>query len=180
MDLQLSEPQSHRLVQIAYHVADIDLAMERWHAATGLGPFLLRRHIPLVDVHYRGQPTTLDISAAMFQSGELQIELVQQHCDAPSAFRDMFGPDEEGMHHVAVAPTDHSKMVEHYRALGLPVATGFTTAAGGGADYVDARSHVGHMIEIYRVSERIIRLYQQVAELAANWDRQELVVEMAH
>ena len=178
MALLFSEPDRQHFVQNAYHVADLDTAIERWHSATGLGPFFLRRHIPLADVHYRGVPTTLDISAAMVQSGDLQIELIQQHCSSQSTFRDMFGPTDEGLHHVAVAPSDGAAMLAHYRSLGFAVASSFMTQAGGGADYVDARSMFGHMIEVYRISDRIVNLYERVAAAAADWDRRQLVIEL--
>lgn len=178
MVFRFSEPERQHFVQYAYHVVDLDDAIERWSATTGIGPFFVRRHIMLCDVHYRGVGTSLDISAAMVQSGNVQVELVQQHCDSPSAFRDMFAADEAGIHHVAVAPTDGARMLDHYRSLGFPVATGFMTRAGGGADYVDARPAFGHMIEVYRVSDRIIDLYAQVAEAAEGWDGKQVVIEI--
>ena len=178
MVLRFSEPKRQRFVQYAYHVVDLDDAIERWNAVTGIGPFLVRRHIPLCDIHYREEEATLDISAAMAQSGDVQIELIQQHCNSSSAFRDMFGAGEEGLHHVAVAPTDGPRMLAHYHALGFPVATGFTTQAGGGADYVDARPLLGHMVEVYRVSDRIVDLYRTVADAAEHWDGKQLVIEM--
>ena len=56
-------------------------------------------------------------------SRDLQIELVTQHNDAPSAFRDSFAPMEEGLHHVAVVPDDYAEhdgdpIGELFRALG--------------------------------------------------------------
>lgn len=178
MPLRLSRPNEQFFVQNAYHVADLDSAIERWHSVTGLGPFLVRRHIQLTNVHYRGGPTTLDISAAFVQSGSVQVELIQQHCNRESAFRDMFADDEEGFHHVAVAPLDRSAMLGHYKALGFDVASEFETVGGGGAAYVDARKAFGHMIEVYEVSERITRLYERVAAAAADWDRRQLVIEL--
>jgi hypothetical protein len=178
LGFSFSRPDRQHFVQNAYHVADLDEAIGRFHAVAGLGPFLVRRHIPLEEVAYRGAPASLDISAAMVQSGALQIELIQQHCDSPSAFRDMFARDEEGLHHVALFPEDHDAMLRHYRRQGFEVATSLVTAAGGGADYVDARRAFGHMIEIYRMSDRILRLYEQVAQAASQWDGSQLIVEM--
>ena len=178
MALLFSEPGRQQFIQIAYHVADLGEAIGRWHAATGIGPFFLRRHIPLADVFYRGEPSTLEIGAAMVQSGDIQIELIQQHCDTPSTFRDMFNRNEEGLHHVAIAPSDEAAMLDHYHALGFPVTTSFETQAGGGADYIDTRPLNGHMIELYRLSERIVALYDRVTSAAENWDGRDLVIEL--
>lgn len=178
MTLRLSSPDQQCFVQNAYHVADIDDAIEQWHALTRLGPFLVRRHIQLADVRYRGRQASLDISAAFVQSGSLQIELIQQHCDSPSAFRDMFAADEVGFHHVAIAPSDRTAMLDHYSSRGCDVVSEFDTIGGGGAAYVDARSTLGHMVEIYKVSDRISKLYELVASAAAEWDRRQLVIEL--
>lgn len=164
-------------MQIAYHVADLDTAMAAWQRRFGMGPFILRRHIALDQVSYRGRPATLDISAAHVQAGPVQIELVMQHCDQPSAFRDCFGPDEEGLHHVALFPEDHQVMVDHYAKQGFPVVTDLLTAERRGASYVDARAVLGHMIEIYRVNDSLHALYALVADAAANWDGSTLFIE---
>ena len=78
------------IIQNAYYVTDIDSAIQRFHRLWGLGPFFVRRHISLDNVTYRGSPAELDISAAYTQSGDVMIELVTQHNDAPSTFRDLY------------------------------------------------------------------------------------------
>lgn len=166
MSVRYSTPERQCVVQIAYHVPDLDEAMRRWTATAGIGPFVVRRHIRLDEVCYRGIPATLDISAAHAQSGDVQIELVQQHCTAPSAFRDMFDARGQGLHHVALFPEDHAAMVGHYRAQGFEVATDLWTAEGRGASYVDTRSLLGHMTEVYRVNESLLEFYALVRSAA--------------
>ncbi len=177
MAITYSSVTRPHVVQNAYHVRDIDEAVDRWHRLTGIGPFFMRRHIALDTVSYRGAPATLDISAAHAQAGAIQIELVQQHDDAPSAFRDMFAADEEGLHHVALFPEDHGAMVAHYARQGMAVATDLITAERREASYVDARAVMGHMIEIYRVNDSLIDFYAEIAEAADGWDGRELRIE---
>lgn len=173
-----STPQRQHFVQIAYHVADIDEAMPRFSRMMGIGPFLVRRHIGLDPVTYRGRPSALDISVAHTQAGPVQIELAMQHCDHPSAFRDMYRPDEEGVHHVALFPDDYSEMVRYYAQLGFEVATELTTPEKRGAAYVDTSRTLGHMIEVYRVKESLYTFYQMVADAAKRWDGRELAIEI--
>lgn len=168
----------HRTVQNAYYVRDLDAAIERWHRLWGIGPFFVRRHIVLPEVRYRGMPSQLDISAAYVQAGPIQIELVTQHDDSPSAFRDAFGSDGEGFHHVAVIPDDYDALVAAYAAQGFPVVTELRTASGRGAAYVDTRSMLGHMVEIYVVSESLLALYRDVAAAAESWDGRQLRIEV--
>jgi catechol 2,3-dioxygenase-like lactoylglutathione lyase family enzyme len=170
--------QRHRTIQNAYYVRDIDAAIRRWHALWGLGPFFVRRHIDLPDVRYRGKPATLDITAAYVQAGPIMVELVTQHDDAPSAFREMFRADEEGFHHVAVLPDNYDELLALYAAQGFSVVTELRTASGRGAAYVDTRPMLGHMVEVYWPSDGLLRLYRDVEAAAANWDGRELVIEV--
>lgn len=179
MDLALltSSPARQKLVQVAHHVADLDAAMRRFHRAFGVGPFLLRRHVPLQWARYRGAPAVLDISVAHAQWGSVQLELVVQHGDAPSAFRDAFAAGSEGLHHVAIVPEEHDRMVAHHVGLGFPALTELMTPEGRGATYVDTRAALGHMLEIYRPNASLQALYARVAAMAEGWDGRDLVIE---
>lgn len=170
--------QSHQTIQNAYYVSDLDAAIQRWHAVWGIGPFLVRRHIHLPEVTYRGAPATLDISAAYVQAGPIMVELVTQHDDAPSAFREMFRRDQSGFHHVAMIPDDYDARLAAYAREGCAVVTELRTASGRGAAYVDTRPLFGHMTEVYWPTDGLRALYREVAALAASWDRRELVIEV--
>lgn len=137
----------HHTIQNAYYVNDLDAAIQRWHKLWGIGPFMVRRHIALPSVTYRGQPSQLDISAAYVQAGPIMVELVTQHDDSPSAFHEMFAPGEEGFHHVAVIPDDYDRVIADYAHAGFPVVTELRTASGRGAAYVDTRAMLGHFVE---------------------------------
>lgn len=175
--LPLSSPGRQRFVQAAYHVADLEAALPRFHRRFGIAPFLVRRHLRLEAVRYRGAASTLDISVAHAQAGPVQIELVQQHCDRPSAFRDLFAADDEGLHHLALVPEHHDELVAHYVGEGFAVATELMTAEGRGAAYLDTRAALGHMVEIYRPNLSLHALYARVAALADRWDGVTLAVE---
>jgi hypothetical protein len=166
------------IVQQAYYVRDLDTAIERWHGLLGIGPFFVRRHIALSEVRYRGRPSSLDISAAYVQAGPIQLELVTQHDDVPSGFRDMYAGDAEGLHHVAVIPEDYAGLIARYESIGCPVTTELRTASGRGAAYVDTRALNGHMLEVYLPNEGLRALYRDVAEAAATWDGRQLVIEV--
>lgn len=171
-------PIAHRIVQNAYVVGDLDQAIAQWHGLWGIGPFFVRRHIVLEQVLYRGQPAELDFSAAYVQAGPIMVELVEQHDDRPSAFRDMYAPGQQGLHHVAVVPDDYDQWIAHYAALGYPLAGEMRTASGRGAAFVDTRAALGHMTEVYRPGAGLEALYREVASAAAGWDRRALTIEV--
>lgn len=171
-------PFRHATIQNAYHVADLDDAIVRWHRLWGIGPFLVRRHIALPEVRYRGRSARLDISAAYVQCGSIMVELVMQHDDEPSAFREAFSARQEGFHHVAVVPDDYDRLIESYAQQGFEVVTELRTASGRGAAYIDTRRMLGHMVEVYWPSAGLVALYREVDEAAKRWDGRQLVVEL--
>ena len=167
------------IIQNAYFVNDIDAAIDRWHALWGIGPFLVRRHIVFERVTYRGVPASIDLSAAFAQAGPVQIELLAQHDESPSAFHDMFAPGTEGLHHVAMMPDNYAQAIAHYTRLGYPVAGEVHSAGGRGAAFIDTRPLLGHMTEIYVPSDGLTQLYRDVAAAAATWDRRQLRIEQS-
>ena len=168
---------SDRIIQNAYYVADLDLAITRFHNLWGLGPFFVRRHIALETVTYRGSASELDISAAYTQSGDIMVELVTQHNDAPSIFRDRFAAHESGFHHVALDFGDHDTRVADFNEKGYESVTSFKTSEGRGATYLDTFELLGHATEIYIVNDSLKQLYSEVRLASETWDGQELVRE---
>jgi len=88
--------------QIAFVVNDIDAAIAYWTKTLGIGPFYVKREIEFIDYIYRGKtcqsPT---VSIALSNSGDLQIELIQQHDDKPSIYQDFLIQGREGLQHVS-------------------------------------------------------------------------------
>ena len=168
---------SDRIIQNAYYVADLDLAITRFHDLWDLGPFFIRRHIGLENVLYRGEPAALDISAAYTQAGDIMIELVTQHNDAPSIFRDRFAAHESGFHHVALDFGDHDSQVESFTKRGFHSITSFKTSEGRGATYLDTFELLGHATEIYIVNDSLKQLYTEVRLASQTWDGRELIRE---
>lgn len=148
-------------VQIAYLVEDIHAAAEWWSQHRGAGPFLILENIALENQHYRGGPGELDHSSAYGQLGDLMVELVQQNNEGPSAFRDMYGPGEYGLHHMAQFSPDLEAELAEYREQGFETA--FQASAGDLAfAFVDTSATLGHMIELYQDGDAIRGFYAAI------------------
>lgn len=80
--------QLGQIVQIAFVPEDFDKELAYWSETMGVGPFYMLEHIPLQNTRYKGSPTEVDLSAALGYWGDVQIELVRQHDDTPSMYRD--------------------------------------------------------------------------------------------
>jgi len=88
--------------QIAFVVHDLDRALRYWTATLGIGPFFLMRDLVPEGFQYRGKPSPAPrLTLALGNSGDLQVELIQQHDDRPSAYRDFLSAGREGFQHVS-------------------------------------------------------------------------------
>ena len=87
--------------QAGYVVEDIEQAMARW-VALGVGPWFYKEQVVSTEFRYHGQPSRLpQLSIALANSGELQIELIQQRDDAPTLYRDSLLRQGECAQHIA-------------------------------------------------------------------------------
>ena len=79
------------------------------------------------------------------------LELVKQEDNSMNTpFREMYGPNEEGIHHTALIVDNFDKAVAHFESFNMPLLTSCTTAQGRVEfGFIHARTTLGHMIEIY-------------------------------
>jgi len=157
-----------RYFQMGWVVDDVDRAMEQWLKTTEIGPFYVMRHLQLPITH-RGKPSELDFSIAMGQVGGMMVELIQQHNDAGSAYRDAVPPGTDAMHHVCAITEDLDADLAHFKRLGLEVAHEGSFGPLRFV-YVDTRPTIGCMTELLPPDEANDALFAQVAKAGAEWD----------
>jgi hypothetical protein len=157
------------LFQAAWVVNDLDESMRRWIATARVGPFFVVSHVRVGRVKYRGAPAALDFSSALAQAGPMQIELIEQHSDGPSAYRDAFPRGREGFHHVAMMTQTYDADLERHRSEGSVAATEGLFGDMRFA-YVDTRARLGHMTEIIDDCDSIKKIFKMVADAAVDWD----------
>jgi hypothetical protein len=106
------------------------------------------------------------------------IQLVEQHDDTPSIYRDMYAPGQEGFHHIGtlvpVEEFQHEK--QRLVALGYPVACELY-ADGVDAAYLDTRSAIGCFTEIHGDPPRILHAFHTWREAHRKWDGVDPIVE---
>ena len=104
--------------QNGFIVEDIEAACRHWVRRFGAGPFFVVRHAQLTSFRYQGVESDPDLSIALGNLGELQIELIQQHDDAPSPYRDFAKAKRAGLHHTSAWVNDYDAELARQRALG--------------------------------------------------------------
>ncbi len=157
-------------VQIAYHVPDPERAAREGARNFGWGPFFLFEHIALSRCIYRGAAAAFDHSSAYGQAGDLMIEFITQHDDAPSVLRDLYARDAVGVHHVAHFVPSLGDALDRARAAGREIALDARTATGTNFAMLDTSRELGHMIELYEPAGDLLRFYRYVRKAAEGWD----------
>jgi len=158
--------------QLAYYVPDIDHAAREHSRIFGSGPFFTFPHVPLTSSVHRGVERAFDHSSAYGQWGDLMVEFVALHSDAPSAISDVFpkGSERYGLHHAAIWVADLDGAIADYEARGMPLAQYSLTAFGTAFAFLDATASLGHMIELYARSEGLENFYAMVRDAARGGD----------
>jgi len=157
------------IVQFAWVVPDLHAAMLHWHKTLGVGPFLVNRRIAITNPRHRGAPVTTSFSTAIAQSGDIQIELVEQHDATPSAYRDTVAEGTTGFHHVAIIAADYPAALARFTDAGFAVAADGLFGPMRFA-YVDTAAALGHMVEIVEDTAAIRGFFAAVRKAGEEWD----------
>jgi hypothetical protein len=157
-------------MQVAFLVDDLELAARNWIQTTGIGPFLVVQHVTLAEYDYHGAPARgLDFSVALAQSGGVQIELIEQHCDSPSAYRDTISRGTHGFHHLAIYTADYDSTRQRYLDQGF-VAAVDGTFGNMRFSYIDTSKSIGCMVELVEEDPDQTDFFRRVAAAAQGWD----------
>ena len=154
--------------QIGYVVRDLDAAIRSW-CAMGVGPWFTMRNLEQKDCRYRGELSEPTISLALANSGPMQIELIQQHDDTPSIYREFVDSGREGYHQLAWWVTDFDAMMRKASAAGWPVVW-----SGEAGDvrfvYFEREPRISTIVEVMELNDLTRGMAELVASAADGWD----------
>jgi len=156
--------------QNGYVVRDIEAALAHWTEVLGVGPFFYFERVPIVDFRHRGEPSPIEVSIALANWGDLQIELIQQRNDAPSMYADFLAAGHEGLQHVACWYDSLDAPLELARRLGIAVGQSGCIGERGRFAYLETEGHPGTVLEISEISGAKGRFFEYVRTSAAGWD----------
>ncbi len=157
--------------QNGYVVRDIRAAMDHWINALGVGPWFYIDRVKTDYFRHRGQSSDVEMSIALANSGDLQIELIQQRNRAPSMYLEFLDAGHEGLQHVAYWTTHYQALYDHALSFGYRVGhEGQIGGEKGRFAYFDTASHTGTVIEISDISGGKGRFFERVKQAAGGWD----------
>ena len=161
--------------QVGYVVRDIERAMIEW-SRLGVGPWFYKGHVNSTEFRYHGRPSALPaLSIALAQSGDVQLELIQQRNDAPSLYLDTLARNGECAQHLAYWTRDH---FDEWGALLL--ARGFVEGHAGRMGALRGRyayfvnPHLpSAMIEISETTGGKAEYFETIRLASVGWDGSE-------
>ena len=157
--------------QNGYVVRDIESTIDHWMERMGVGPWFLIERVELDWFRHRGADSAPALSIALANSGDLQIELIQQHDESPSLYREFLDAGLEGLQHVAYWSTEYPSLYDDLVARGYRVGhEGQIGGEDGRFAYFDTDAHPGTVVEISDVSGSKGRFFDAVRNAAASWN----------
>ena len=155
--------------QIGYVVSDIDAVLASW-VNLGVGPWFVMRNLPIRAL-YRGEPCEITLTLALANSGDLQIELIQQHDDTPSIYTEFLSSGREGYHQLAYWTDDFDATMASVRDAGWPVVWSVARMSGRDSPTSSRRTvRPRRSSRSWKMNEVTAGMATFVRDAAANWD----------
>jgi hypothetical protein len=158
------------IIQNGYVVRDIQAAMRHWIEVLGVGPWFYIERVPCTDFQYKGQPSPVDASIALANSGALQVELIQQRNEAPSLYRDFLKAGHEGLQHIGYGTHNFEADLHRILQAGYTIGHAGTVAGRGPFVYLLTEGHPGTVVELLDMAGERARIFARIAEAARHWD----------
>ena len=134
--------------QIGIVVDDFDDPIKHWTKNLNVGPFFILEHLDLNDVYYNGNNANIDFSVALAYSGDIQIELIKQHCETPSIYNDYVNNKKNSVHHFCTFTTNINDDLEILESQGYKNIQGGKTQDGGSFAYLDNENNLEQYLKL--------------------------------
>ena len=156
--------------QIGYIVHDIEKTMLNWSTVCTVGPWFYFDKGDFKSIVYNGKNyNDIHISMAFANSGDIQIELIQQRCNTPSMYREFLANGSEGMHHWSSWPENYDELYKRALECGYTVWQEGLHARGPFV-YFKNEGNPGAVIEMSELTPGRRRFFNMVREAAIDWD----------
>jgi hypothetical protein len=166
------------IAQNGYIVDDVERAMRHWSATLGVGPFFYMPRMEFASYAYKGKQSSPVIRVALANSGDLQIELIEQINDEPSSYKDFLKESGPGLQHVAVWRPDYTEATKQFQALGLPTLQEGSAGEGRRFAYYDTRLHYGSIMEVFELAPDTRVFFNAIRDAAKGWDGSDPIREI--
>lgn len=156
------------VMQLAFVPNDFETALLHWTQKMGVGPFFWIKHADLENTRFLGEKSDLDFGVALSYWGDIQIELIVQHNDAPSIYKT--APyARSGLHHICVLTDDIAEARSITRKSGAEIVFEADVPGGGAVFYADLEGEEG-LIEMLQTSPGSNDIFDMMKKTALRWN----------
>lgn len=157
--------------QAGYVVADIDVAIRWWIEVAQVGPWfrLDRVVLPPATVHGIVRDD-MQLSAAFANWGDLQIELIAQHCQTPSVYQGFAGERGGTLHHWSSWPAPEQYEIVYRQATAAGFRCEMEVGVDHGAFSYFAAPGGGPFFEMASLVPWRAAFFEKVRLAACEWD----------
>ncbi|MEC9414598.1 MAG: VOC family protein, partial [Pseudomonadota bacterium] len=167
------------IMQMGFVVDDFDGPIKHWTEKLNVGPFFILEHLDLKDFHYKGNKSNIDFSVAISFSGDMQIELIKQHCDTPSIYNEYSEIKRGDLHHICRLTPDINNDIKILENQGYKnIQDGETEDGGIKFTYLDAQENYGSILELAELAEENLVLTEAMKNASKNWDKKASTMEL--
>ena len=160
------------IMQMGFVVDNFEDPIKHWVEKLNVGPFFILEHLDLKDFHYRGSKSDIDFSVAISFSGDMQIELIKQHCDTPSIYNEYSNIKKGSLHHICRLTPNINNDIEMLESQGYQnIQSGETNDGGIKFAYLDIHENYGSILELAELSEENLVVTEAIKNASKNWDR---------
>ncbi len=167
------------VIQMAYVVPNLRKAMTEWTERLKMGPWFLFSPFKPVTQSYRGKPTAVSVSIGMAYAGHMQFELIEQHNDAPSVYRDGVNQRGYGFHHWGVSAMDFDRSLALFQAKGYDAVFTLKPDPNTRLAYMDTTADLPGFVELIETTAATETLFTMMYQAALGWDGKDPVREIA-
>jgi len=158
------------LRQMGIVVRDIDAAMKHWVDVCGVGPWFYTDKLAVSAFTYRGtRYDDIHLSIALANSGDVQLELIQQRCNTPSMYRNFLGAGREGLQHWSSWQENYDEIRDRALSSGYQIGQEGDSPRGRFV-YFWNEGHPGTVIEMAHLTPARKRIFDGVRDAAIGWD----------
>jgi hypothetical protein len=158
--------------QLGHVVKDLDKAISHWTSKLGVGPFFVTRRLSFSDFQYLGKASSPIISMAISHVGETQIELIQQHNDAPSGYQGFLQAGHEGLQHLGVFSDHYERDLTQFLARGWHIEHQAISPMDGKTRfvYLSANGPPGSVIELLEMTAEKYQRFAHIRQVCEQWN----------
>lgn len=158
------------IYQICFVVPNLRDAVEEWTSSGRAGPFYLFENFEFKNPNYKGEAIAPDVSLALGYSGDLNIELIEQHDDTPSIYKEQIDSKGYGFHHFARLSANMDQSIAEETVWGYACSFSAAFADGTRCAYIDTRSITGGFTEYIEYNDGVEGLLGLMHDAAKDWD----------